>query len=123
MAAFFGPRRALRRKNCACRYVRFARAAPQAHWTSTGLSQGAPWRTRVERRLPALSSSRGTTPAHDNRWPAVGNGVMLGPISGQCFRIVDLDQPRAGRNVLAALHGNLGDASVDARCDVEPCCV
>src|ERR1700751_5308190 len=93
IAAFFGPRRALRRKNCACRYVRFARAAPQAHWTSTGLSQGAPWRTRVERLLPALSSSRGTTPAHDNRWPAVGNGLMLGQISARVTVAADRAMP------------------------------
>ena len=39
---------------------------------STVLSQGAPLRTRVDRRLPALSSLRGQSPAHEIRWPLVG---------------------------------------------------
>jgi len=35
--------------------------------TSVVLSQGAPMRTRVERRLPALSSIRGQSPAQEIR--------------------------------------------------------
>src|SRR6516225_8639937 len=59
----------------------FLRAAPHAACTSTGLSQGAPFLIRVERRLPALSSRRGTNPAQERRCPTVGNGLMSVPIS------------------------------------------
>ncbi len=45
------------------------------------LSQGAPLRIRVERRLPALSSFRGHRPAQEIRWPAVGKRLMSMPIS------------------------------------------
>ena len=38
-------------------------------------------RTRVERRLPALSSLRGHRPAQEIRWPAVGKRDMSTPIS------------------------------------------
>ena len=44
MAAFFDPRRALRRKKGARRYVRFTCATPQAHWTSLVNSAAVPWR-------------------------------------------------------------------------------
>ena len=44
-------------------------------------------------------------------------------ILGKRFRIVDLDQHGASRNVLAALDRNLGDATIDPRCDIEPRCV
>src|SRR5262249_2808298 len=45
-----------------------------------------PWRAlfdprRAARRLPALSSRRGTNPAHETRWPALGNWLMSIPIS------------------------------------------
>ena len=42
------------------------------------LSHGAPFRSRVERRLPALSSLRGHNPAQETRWPASGIGADLG---------------------------------------------
>src|SRR3954447_26613680 len=57
------------------------RTAAQALWTSKVLSQGAPWRTRVERRLPALSSLRGHRPAQETRWAGVGKRLMSKPIS------------------------------------------
>ena len=41
------------------------------------------FRTRVERRLPALSSFRGQRPAHETRWAAVGKRVMSTPISAR----------------------------------------
>src|SRR2546430_6449615 len=47
----------------------------------SGLSQGAPFLIRVERRLSALSSRRGTNPAQERRCPTVGNGLMSVPIS------------------------------------------
>src|SRR3954449_12549715 len=48
----------------------------QAHWTSTVLSHGAPLRRRADRRLPALSSLRGQSPAQDNRWAALGKRLI-----------------------------------------------
>lgn len=57
------------------------RTAAQAAVTKVVLSQGAPWRTRVERRFPALSSLRGHSPAQETRWPALGKRVMSMPIS------------------------------------------
>src|SRR5215208_7342415 len=79
--AFFGPRRARRRWNWACRELAFWREAAQAHCTRVVFSQGAPWRRRVERRLPALSSLRGHRPAQDSRCPALGKRRMAVPIS------------------------------------------
>lgn len=43
----------------------FLRTAAQAHCTSVVLSQLPPGRMRLDRRLPALSSLRGTMQAHD----------------------------------------------------------
>jgi hypothetical protein len=48
------------------------RTAAQAAVTRVVLSQGAPWRARVERRLPALSSLRGHSPAQEIRWGSGG---------------------------------------------------
>ena len=45
------------------------------------LSQLALFRTRVERRFPALSSLRGHKPAQETRWPAVGKRDISTPIS------------------------------------------
>src|SRR5262249_8536257 len=45
------------------------------------LSQGAPLRKRLERRLPALSSLRGQMPAQETRWPSDGKRLMSMPIS------------------------------------------
>jgi hypothetical protein len=45
------------------------------------LSQGAPRRRRVDRRLPALSSLRGHRPAQERRCEAVANLPMSVPIS------------------------------------------
>src|SRR5262249_9137189 len=55
--------------------------AAQAAVTSVVLSHGAPGRTRVDRRFPALSSLRGHSPAQEIRWAAVGKRVMSTPIS------------------------------------------
>jgi hypothetical protein len=41
-------------------------------------------------------------------------------VLGDCLGVVDLDQHRACRDVLAALNGNLPHAPVDPRRDVEP---
>jgi len=38
-------------------------------------------RTRLDRRLPALSSLRGHIPAQEMRWPSEGNRLMSVPIS------------------------------------------
>src|SRR5262249_59001170 len=81
MMAFLAPRRALRRKNCAGREEFLVRTAAQAAVTRVVLSHGAPGRTRVERRFPALSSWRGHSPAQETRWAAVGKRVMSMPIS------------------------------------------
>ena len=59
----------------------FARAAAHAAWHSSVLSQGAPLRNLVERRLPALSSFLGHSLAQEIKWPAVGNRLMSRPIS------------------------------------------
>src|SRR5215472_668782 len=45
------------------------------------LSQGAPRRRRVDRRLPALSSLRGHRPAQERRCAALANRPMSVPIS------------------------------------------
>src|ERR1700730_6468627 len=45
------------------------------------LSQGAPFRRRLDRRLPALSSLRGQRPAQEMRWPSDGKRLMSVPIS------------------------------------------
>src|SRR3989442_16202 len=79
--AFIGPRRALRRRNCDRGYDSFFRAAAQAACTSTVFSHGAPFRTRVERCLPALSSLLGHKPAHETRCAELGNRDMSIPIS------------------------------------------
>src|ERR1035441_3069983 len=44
-------------------------------------SQGAPFFMRVERRLPALWSLLGHSPAQETRWPAVSKRLMSMPIS------------------------------------------
>ena len=71
----------------------FLRLAAQAHWTRMVLSQGAPLRRRVERRLPALSSLRGHSPAQETRWPAVGNRLMSRPISATMTRAASAPTP------------------------------
>src|SRR5439155_10555027 len=43
---------------------------------SVDLSHGAPWRSRVDRRFPALSSFRGHRPTHETKCPAVGNRLI-----------------------------------------------
>src|SRR4029453_6516295 len=79
--AFLGPRRLLGRRDCARKYPSFLREAAQAACTSVVFSQGLLGRVRVDRRLPALSSRRGQSPAHETRWPAVAKRVMSKPIS------------------------------------------
>ena len=61
--------------------TRFFFTAAQAHCTSVVLSQGAPLRRRLDRRLPALSSLRGHMPAHEMRCASEGNRLMSMPIS------------------------------------------
>jgi hypothetical protein len=53
----------LSRRNCAWKSLCFWRAAGQAIGTRVVFSHGAPCRVRVERRLPARSSTRGHKPA------------------------------------------------------------
>src|SRR6202045_3249223 len=81
MIAFLGPGRGLMRWNLACRELCFVFTAAQEHCTSIVLSQGAPLRRRLDRRLPALSSLRGHMPAHEMRCAADGNRLMSIPIS------------------------------------------
>ena len=50
------------------------RAAACPASTKAVRNQGLPLRVRPLRRLPALSSLPGQSPAHDARWRAVGNG-------------------------------------------------
>src|SRR5262245_11499894 len=50
--------------------------AAQAACMSVVLSQGAPSRRRVERRLPALSSRRGPSPTQDRRCAELGKRVV-----------------------------------------------
>src|ERR1700747_560478 len=92
-AAFFGPRRLFSRRNCALKYQPFLRLAAMAHWTSMVLSHWSPFRNRVDRRLPALSSLHGHNPAHDKRCPAVGNRLMSGPISARITRADNTSTP------------------------------
>src|SRR6266853_5159138 len=79
--AFLGPRRALMRWYRACRQLPFFLIAAQEHCTTVVLSQGAPLRRRLDRRLPALSSLRGQMPAHETRCGAERNRLMSIPIS------------------------------------------
>ncbi len=68
-------------RRSARRYPVLTRTAAQAAVIKAVLSQVPLFRTRVERRLPALSSLRGHRPAPDTRWPASGKRVMFTPIS------------------------------------------
>src|SRR3712207_5690486 len=61
-------------------------------------SQGAPLRSRVERRLPALSSLRGQRPAQDTRWAAVGKRRMSLPISATMARAASSPTPGTVRS-------------------------
>src|SRR5271165_3529638 len=81
MIAFLWPRRGLRLKYRALRLEFLTFVAARAACTSTGFSQGAPLRRRLERFRPALSSSRGHMPAQESRWPAVGKTFISTPIS------------------------------------------
>ena len=72
---------------------------------------------RVDRRLPALSSLRGQSPAQDTRWPAVGKRVMSMPISATITRatmsltpgIVVKILARASERQLASIIATLGE--------------
>src|SRR5574337_809421 len=55
--------------------------AAQAAWTKVVLSHLPPRRSRVLRRLPALSSLRGHRQAQDSRCPGVAKRDMSMPIS------------------------------------------
>jgi hypothetical protein len=96
--AFFGPRRLLRRRNCARRYVSFGRTAAQAPWARVVLSQGAPGRVRLESRFPALSvqarAEAGSGDQMPRRWKPRMSHVAL-------FRTGNNPRSRAiGRPVL-----------------------
>ena len=68
------------RRYCACRYVPFGLAGrPRRLHQRSVRSQRFPLVVRPLCRLPALSLLPGHIPAHDARWPAVGNGSMSGP--------------------------------------------
>src|SRR6185312_9189566 len=90
------PRRVLRRRNCACRYVFFLRVAAQPAWTSAGLSRGAPFLIRVERRLPALSSRRGANPAEPWHFVQSFDDIAKGR---ECARYASVE----GRNAFLQL--------------------
>ena len=100
-----------------------ARAAHQAVCTSRVFSHGAPWRSLVERRLPALSSFLGQRPAQETRWAAVGKRLMSGPISARMTAAESALTPgmvvsraaasRNGFEALAQLGVDLGDGGVD----------
>src|SRR5829696_4142893 len=80
-AARFLPRLPAIRRNFRDRCVPLARDAAHAAWTSAVFSQVFPGAVRPVRRLPALSWLPLARPAHDDRWPAVGNRPMSRPIS------------------------------------------
>jgi hypothetical protein len=61
--------------------ITFFLTAAQAHCTSVVLSQGAPLRGRLDRRLPTLSSWRGHMPVHEMRCAAEGSRLMSIPTS------------------------------------------
>src|SRR4030095_4534937 len=94
MMAFLAPRRPLRRKYWAWRYVPFVRAAAQAAITRVVFSQLPDFRMRVDRRLPALSSLRGQSPAQEIRCPGVGKRDMSVPISARMTRATVSLTPR-----------------------------
>jgi hypothetical protein len=67
----------LRLKYRALRLEFFTFVAAKAAWTSTGFSQGAPLRRRLERFRPALSSSRRLMPAKGEQMVGRGEGVHI----------------------------------------------
>jgi hypothetical protein len=88
----------LGRSAFSARFTRLLRTAAQAHCTNVVLSQGAPLRRRLDRRLPALSSLRGqhTGPGDEvafGREPAhvgadLGNDNLRTEIANAGFAIV-----------------------------------
>src|SRR5208283_3825487 len=78
---------------------------------------------RVDRRLPALSSFLGQSPAQEIRWPSVGNRPMSTPISAAMTSALswltpgivleDSDRCAKGLDVGVDLLVNLGDGGVD----------
>ena len=70
--------------------------AAQAHWIRVVFSQGAPLRMRVDRRLPALSSFFGHSPAQEIRWPSVGKRLMSMPISATMTLGAEVAEARNG---------------------------
>jgi hypothetical protein len=73
------------------------RLAAHAAWTSAVLSHGAPWRMRVERRFPALSSRCGHKPAHETKWPELWKRLMSRPLSAPMVSASQDADPRNGR--------------------------
>lgn len=80
-AAFLGPRRNAIRWYCADRYVFFWCAAAWAACSNALRKAWLPCRTRLLRRLPALSLLPGATPAHAHRCAGVGKRAMSVPTS------------------------------------------
>ena len=76
------------------------REGAQVHWIRVVLSQGAPFFTRLDRRLPALSSFLGQSPAQEIKWPAVLNRLMSMPISrNQHFGFQMTDAGNGGQHL------------------------
>src|SRR5205807_885819 len=88
IAARFLPRRPAKRRYRAWKYESFFRLAAHDTWHKARRSHTFPFVVRLRLRLPADSSFPGQTPAHDDRWPAVGNCVISTPISATTFWIV-----------------------------------
>jgi hypothetical protein len=72
------------------------RTAAQAHCTIVVLSQVPPFRIRLERRLPALSSLRGTRQAQDMNWPSLGKRLMSMPVSPNTAVVLGTPMPGTG---------------------------
>src|SRR5262249_48372285 len=75
------------------------------------LSQGAPRRRRVDRRLPALSSLRGHRPAQERRCAAVANRPMSVPISDRMTWALSSLTPGIVLNCLTASRKQASPAS------------
>src|SRR6516225_8234482 len=77
-----------------------------AHCTRVVLSQGAPLRIRVDRRLPALSSFFGHRPAQEIRCPAVGKRLMSRPISARMISALRTLTPGMVKSAIAPRKGS-----------------
>src|SRR5437764_13819330 len=80
-SAFFTPSRLDHRRYNPGKIGPLGRDAAHATCTSIDRSHRLPLVVVPLRRLPAVWSLPGHTPAHDARWPALGNRLMSVPIS------------------------------------------